>query len=471
MTALSSVLEYLYCSNSKLKTESNINDLEYLGTNARAHYARLFHVRNRLQYVVDEAAKKVALVRSKKFTETLAVFNDLLQKNAKHHLTTHQKMYAFLFGGDTRHTDTELGEALHKLVALLPYLRCNRSQKFTSHDCMKWLMIQKLIEYNAMKYGIAPERTITLVPTAVDEGCAMNFVVARTTSSQFLVWQPHPKSGRPLLYRLADGRKYGDGLSFAHSRIGDANFFDFLNLKSNRLKIPHEVDWIRFVTQTKCLGDHQPHGVGEFQVRACPRRLAYLRASLPAEHKVEQYNYVLVAYEDDDGNEPMEVGMVVAIINYQLTATGLQDTRFVIAWTRDADNRRDVGSPCPYPVKQLIVTDEGEGGAVRGGNRFHLNIIEPHQIREPVFLVKQVVRRGDQSLAFANGHTHSWEMFKAERYYYISHARMTAAYHLDARDLKMKYPKVFFVETYFKTLNAMLERPLPSYVISRFQTR
>jgi hypothetical protein len=186
-----------------------------------------------------------------------------------------------------------------------------------------------------------------------------------------------------------------------------------------------------------------------------------------AEQKVGQYNFVLVAYEDDDtGDEHTEVAMVVAIINYELKKTGTPDTRFVIAWMRDAVYSRDIPSPCPYPVKQFIVTKEGQGGAVRGGNRWHLDIIEPGQIREPVFLAKQLVGDFDLSMDFPNG-TQSWDVIAAQRYYYISHSRITSSYDLEARFFKMSYKKVFFLDSYFPLLDAILSEPLPTYVKPR----
>jgi hypothetical protein len=467
VTALASVLEYMYCLNSKLKTATDIDLLEYLNNVCRAHYARLFHVRNRLQYVVDEVKKSAFDKGGRRYDASLALFKDILQRNAKHHLTVHQKMFMLLFGGDTRHTDTELGEALHKLVALLPYLRCNRSQLYASSDMMKWLMSQRLIAYNAQKYGLAPERKISAIPGPLADGEPMAFVVSRSTSVQHLVWCADEESGRPLLCRLADGHKNSVGLSFAHARIGEKNFFQFLNKESNWSKIPTEVDSICLVTQIKCLGDHKPHGVPEFQVNACPPRVANVRRGLMAEQKVGQYNFVLVAYEDDDtGDEHTEVAMVVAIINYELKKTGTPDTRFVIAWMRDAVYSRDIPSPCPYPVKQFIVTKEGQGGAVRGGNRWHLDIIEPGQIREPVFLAKQLVGDFDLSMDFPNG-TQSWDVIAAQRYYYISHSRITSSYDLEARFFKMSYKKVFFLDSYFPLLDAILSEPLPTYVKPR----
>jgi hypothetical protein len=240
------------------------------------------------------------------------------------------------------------------------------------------------------------------------------------------------------------------------------------------------VNSIRFVTQIKCLGDNKPNGVGEFQLYACPNRLSNYRSDLPAEMTVEKFNHVVVEYkhyeEGADGeasdDEPddirEEVAMIVGIINYELRGTGKQGTRFVIAWMRDADRHRDSLSPLPYPIKQMIVTKEGKGGAIRGGNRYHLDIIRPGQIKEGIFLAKQLVRVADPSMAFANGTTHSWEMIAAERYFCITHARMIAAYEIaDTPWRHSMYPKVFFTLEKLKELHAMLERPLPLYVKPR----
>ena len=476
-TALASVLEYMFTLNSKLKSAGNIEDLEWLGNVCRAHYARLFHVRNRLHYEIDEAQRVVTVSTSKGKKEVVqALYVDKVTENSKPHLTTHQKMYAWLFGGETRHVDTELGESLHKFVVAKPWAKCNRSQKWTSHDCMKWLSTERLIRYNAYKFGVAPERQVPIVRMPRADGEPMTFVVSRTTSSQHLAWQPDIWTGKPTLSRLRDDHKHSEGDAFVHSRIGEDNLFDFLNDESNKDIIPTEVNWIRFVTQIKCLGDNKPNGVGEFQLYACPNRLANYRTNLPPEMKVEQFNHVVVEYEhvevgdDDDASVDVrdEVAMIVGIINYELTATRKQGTRFIIAWMRDADRHRESFSPLPYPVKQMIVTGEGNGGAVRGGNRYHLDIVYPGQIKEGIFLAKQLVQLLDPSMAFANGSTCTWEMIAAERYFCITHARMIADYNLADTDWRERtYPKVFFPLEKLQHLHAMLERPLPLYVKPR----
>jgi hypothetical protein len=284
---------------------------------------------------------------------------------------------------------------------------------------MKWLSTERLIRYNAHKFGVAPERQVPVVRTPLADGAAMSFVVARTTSSQHLAWQRDASTGVLTLGRLRDKHKHSDEGAFVHSRIGEDNFFAFLNQETNQGKIPTKVNSIRFVTQIKCLGDNKPNGVGEFQLYACPNRLSNYRSDLPAEMTgVEKFNHVVVEYkhyeEGADGessdDEPddirEEVAMIVGIINYELRGTGKQGTRFVIAWMRDADRHRDSLSPLPYPIKQMIVTKEGKGGAIRGGNRYHLDIIRPGQIKEGIFLAKQLVRVADPSMAFANGTTH-----------------------------------------------------------------
>jgi hypothetical protein len=477
-TALASVLEYMFTLNSKLKSAGNIEDLEWLGNVARAHYARLFHVRNRLHYQIEEAAEK-AVVNSKtkgKKEAVQALYVDKVTENSKPHLTSHQKMYAYLYGGETRYVDTELGESYHKFVVVKPWTKCNHSQKWTSHDCMKWLSTERLIRYNAHKFGVGPERQVPIVRMPRADGKAMTFVVSRTTSSQHLAWQRDFRTDQLILSRLRDDHKHSDGDAFVHSRIGEDNLFDFLNLESNKRKIPTAVNWIRFVTQIKCLGDNKPNGVGEFQLYACPNRLANYRSDLPPEMRAEQFNHVVVEYEhvdveaNDDASAEIreEVAMIVGIINYELTGTRKQGTRFIIAWMRDADRHRDFLSPLPYPIKQMIVTREGLGGAVRGGNRYHLDIVYPGQIKEGIFLAKQLVRNMDPSMAFANGTTHTWEMIAAERYYCITHLRMIADYALaDCEWRHTTYPKVFFPLEKLKHLHAMLERPLPFHVKPR----
>jgi len=160
--------------------------------------------------------------------------------------------------------------------------------------------------------------------------------------------------------------------------------------------------------------------------------------------------------------------MIVGIINYELRGSREQGTRFVIALMRDADRHRESFSPLPYPVKQMIVAKEGKGGAIRGGNRYHLDIIRPGQIKEGIFLTEQLVGIADPSMAFANGSTSSWVMIAAERYFCITHARMIAAYDLaDTPWRSTTYPKVFFPLEKLKELHAMLQRPLPLYVKPR----
>ena len=478
-TALASVLEYMFTLNSKLKSAGNIEDLEWLGNVCRAHYARLFHVRNRLHYVIDESQRGVIVSTSKGKEAAKALYVDEVMKNSKPHLTSHQKMYAWLFGGDTRYVDTELGESLHKFVVVKPWTKCNHSQKWTSHDCMKWLSTERLIRYNASKFGVAPQRQLPIARIPLADGAAMSFVVSRTTSSQHLAWQRDAATGLPTLIRLRDNHKHSHEDAFVHSRIGEDNFFSFLNQESNHGKIPTKVNWVRFVTQIKCLGDNKPNGVDEFQLYACPNRLANYRTDLPAEMRVQQFNHVVVEYEhieegadgeafDDEPDIREEVAMIVGIINYELKGSGKQGTRFVIAWMRDADRHRDSFSPLPYPVKQMIVAKEGKGGAIRGGNRYHLDIIRPGQIKEGIFLAKHLVGIADPSMAFANGSTSSWEMIAAERYFCITHARMIAAYDLaDTPWRSTTYPKVFFPLEKLKELHAMLQRPLPLYVQPR----
>jgi hypothetical protein len=485
VTALASVLEYWFCLDTKLKSESNLNDLEYLNSLARAHYARLFHLRNRLllrKSNEDDTPAASENQEGKPSEEDIVA--EKVFKIAKFHLSSHQPFFMRRYGGYTRQVDCEFGEAAHKDVVTGPWACINRQQQHTAGDCMNWLRIKRVMAYNAMKYGVAEPRKVTLEPAPIADGDAMAFYVARGTSTQHISYTEHRRSGRPLLGRDPDpSHRHSDGPAFVHSRVGEKNLFKFLNLKSSGGAIPgpEDVTYIRLVTQLTCLGDHQPHGVGPFRLSACPQEMATLRSRIPQDQKVEQFNFVLVEYveegssDDDDDDRTLvyntEVAMVIAIINYEHKHSPLSnktDTRIIIAWMRDGDRTRaSMHSPYPYPVKQLIVIPVGEGGAERGGNQFMLDIIEPGQIRAPVFMIKELVARDDVSIAFPNGRITSYEEFAAARFFYISHARMTASYDLTTAMLRRTYPKTFFTVDYITRLQRSLEMPLPKKVKRR----
>ena len=441
VSCCAAVLELHWFLTFKYKSEPQLETLEYLIANARAHYLILYQLKFRLQHMIppededDSSCAGAEASKGKRNRQTAtegpaAVITESKCQAMKHHFMTHYPEQARNTGGDFSIVDTEPTEHAHIYLVGNNYSRIAKHQEHTSHDMIKRVLKDRMLSYNAdMNGGLAQRKTTALSKQeGVDDATdPMVYVVPSNASSQYLEYDG---SSCRWSIRRHGSDTHASSVAFVHPRLSEEQMCDFLSSYEQRSKLPTaQLRCIRLVTQCRCEGNGLSPGVPPFYIHAKPANLFKQRRDVEGHWNIDEYSFVLVEYSDSEGLVKQEVAMVLGIINYQEDVVSddadagiIEETLFLIAWMQDSN----MASPFPYPVKAMVVLRVGEGGATRTGSRLFLDLVSSRHVVEGAFVIKACVTKQDKSLA--NLGNVSWGSHESARYYYVSLKRQTPSY-------------------------------------------
>ena len=453
----SAVLELSWFISLKHKSEPQLQTLEYLIANARAHYLILYQLKFRLQHMVeaeDDSSRAGGAVSGKRYrnSESESVMVRMVEPKCqamKHHFMVHYVEQARNIGGEFRIVDTEPTEHLHIYLVGGNFTRIGKHQEHTTHDMLRRVQKDQMMAFNALinEGSHDPHEAVFEPVLEIGGDVYMDFVVVQNASSQYLQYD---KVWKRWSIRRDGTDKYASAPPFVHPRISEEQLCDFLSLEEQLGKLPTEnVRFVRLVTQCRVEYNQVSDDLESFYINAKPPNMFKERKNLIGNFNKDEFSFVEVEYTNDAGRVERQVALVVGIINYQVDAVDeneqdviIEETMFLIAWMQDANILTPAGEgPCPfpYPVKSMIVTPCGLGGATRTGNRFLLDFVHSRSVVSNVFIIKALTNKGDTSLA--NPANISWELHEKARYFQVTRKRQTPSDDYVCSNYEGKYPE------------------------------
>ena len=455
--ALAAVIELTFYVDAKLMTKSNIKTYQYLTANMRTHVALLHRLRSRLMMVIPTKANGVLgaishvdEVEGNKRKRDNDPY-DIQPKDVKSHLAIHHPHLKMMLGADTSTFDMERSEHAHLRFGKGAYGHIPKQHEhgLHLHDMLEYISREDLLNYNEQRFGLRAmvhHANDEEVPYVAADG--MRFTNFSSASKQYLRRIRDQEGGQRRWVMAPVPKNVLEREPFVHPRLGGTRFFEWLALPANSSELPRKrVEYMRLLSQIKACGDGLPHGIAPYILRATPSRLVKCRSRVSGTRlSADEFNFVEVSYRDKTGSMEKEVAMVVAILNYKLRGDSKERLSFVIAWMQDSEKSLSKKCAYPYPLKQFVISKVGKGLATATGNRFLLDIVGSNQIGAPVYLIKQITERNDDSIAFLNDARSTWAKYEAVRYFHVPHDRITASYDLVTDDYNRIHPYVFLSE-------------------------
>jgi hypothetical protein len=335
----------------KVMTKSAIESLNEVISNARAHLALLWIMRNDLNNLLK------ALSQEKAHT------------GIKDHYVIHLTFYKTFFGSDHRSWDTELSEKMHRLM--------KHAWETTNKQYLK--------VFQQMLYQLKMRLHFENVAKSISDGSKLLLPLpldSKTTEKWY--YESSNYYGQSQTLMLENSQVVIKNLSKnKHNAAYNTllvSFLDVVDIATNCDEESFKIKWdsfinmqcnLKLVKAVNCKDDMKKKSSDDYIIQ-CDGYYKANNKNTPARNIC---NFVEIKYIQDDGKEGTEMAHLVTIMSFTEDNTSTEVIYLMICWMKSKTNHNSI---FPYPPYTY---------AIRPNRQLYFDIVPIESVIKPAFLI------------------------------------------------------------------------------------